>query len=129
MESNVHVLDLARAYVAILHFMESEDASSDKLSNPYWFCEATGDSEPSWNGIATHIAESLRAAGREVKQQPHQLDDKTLWSDLFGEVTPSIIGLNSRSRAVRLRELGWEPREKDWKKSWTEDELPNVLKQ
>ena len=33
-ESNIHVLDLARAYIAILHFLESESALSSKLSNP-----------------------------------------------------------------------------------------------
>jgi hypothetical protein len=129
-ESNIHVLDLARAYVTILHFLESENASSQKLSNPYWFCETTGDNEPSWHEIAAHIAESLRAAGRsEIEQSPRQLDGKELWGDLFGPKTPSIVAINSRSRAVRLRELGWEPKEKDWKRSWGEDEQPNILKQ
>lgn len=30
---------------------------------------------------------------------------------------------------MRLRELGWEPREKDWKRSYFEDELPEILKE
>lgn len=129
-ESNIHVLDLARAYVTLLHFLEAEEASSSQLQNPYWFCEATGDNEPSWHEIAAHIAGSLHAAGRtQIEQEPRQLDDDALWGDLFGKLTPSIVGLNSRSRAVRLRELGWEPTEKDWKRSWTEDELPNVLRE
>lgn len=129
-ESNIHVLDLARAYMTILHFMESEPASSQKFTNPYWFCEATGDEEPSWQNIAAHLAQSLRAAGRsDVQPKPKQLEGEELWGDLFGPVTASIVGLNSRSRAVRLRELGWEPKEKDWKKSWVDDELPNVLRE
>jgi hypothetical protein len=129
-ESNIHVLDLARAYMTLLHFLESEKLSSPKLSSPYWFCEATGDNEPSWQEIAAHIAESLRAAGKsEVEEKPRQLEGEELWGDLFGPVTPSIVGINSRSRAVRLRELGWEAREKDWKRSWVEDELPNLLKE
>ena len=116
--------------MTLLHFLESEKPSSPKLSNPYWFCEATGDNEPSWQEIAAHIAESLRAAGKsEVEEKPRQLEGKELWEDLFGPVTPSIVGINSRSRAVRLRELGWEAREKDWKRSWVEDELPNLLKE
>lgn len=45
------------------------------------------------------------------------------------QVTPPVIGLNSRSRAIRLRELGWEPSEKDWKRSYFEDELPEILKE
>lgn len=44
-------------------------------------------------------------------------------------VTSAVIGLNSRSRAIRLRELGWQPREKDWKASYFEDELPEILKE
>jgi hypothetical protein len=37
--------------------------------------------------------------------------------------------MNSRSRAVRLRELGWKPQEKGWKESLIEDELPLLLKE
>ena len=40
-----------------------------------------------------------------------------------------MIGKNSRSRAVRLRELGWEPKEKGVWESLREDELPEILKQ
>ena len=43
------------------------------------------------------------------------------------ELTPAVIGLNSRSRAVRLRKVGWEPREKDIWESFREDELPAIL--
>ena len=131
-ESNIHVLDLARAYVTIFHFLESESAASAKLANPYWFCEATGDDEPSWYDIAAHIAASMRDAGKtEVEEKPRVLEGeegKKYWGDLFGDVTPSIIGLNSRSRAVRLRELGWEAREKGWRESWVQDELPHIPK-
>lgn len=37
--------------------------------------------------------------------------------------------MNSRSRAIRLRELGWKPTEKDWKQSYFDDELPEILKE
>jgi hypothetical protein len=30
---------------------------------------------------------------------------------------------------VRLRELGWKPKEKGWKESLIEDELPILLKE
>lgn len=52
---------------------------------------------------------------------------KELWSDVFGDVTGAVIGLNSRSRAVRLRQLGWEAKEKSIWESWEEDELPELL--
>ena len=56
------------------------------------------------------------------------LEGREWYGDLFGDVTPAIVGLNSRSRAKRLRALGWEAKEKDWKRSYVEDELPNLLK-
>lgn len=43
--------------------------------------------------------------------------------------TAAVIGLNSRSRAVRLRELGWQPKEKSIWESYHEDELPVILKE
>ena len=126
-ESNIHVLDLARAYIVLLHHLESSDAKST-LDNPYFFCECTGSNEPSWHDIASHIAQSLHQAGKDVDPKPRELPED-LQADLFGPYTAAVIGLNSRSRAERLRRLGWEPREKDWKKSFVEDELPEILKE
>jgi len=45
------------------------------------------------------------------------------------EYTGAVIGLNSRSRAIRLRELGWQPTEKSIWESFHEDELPVILKE
>lgn len=126
-ESNIHVLDLARAYVVLLHHMEQASPSSI-LENPYYFCESTGDNEPSWKDIADAIGEGLEKAGRIKSAKPKELPTD-LYSDVFGEYTPPVIGLNSRSRAVRLRELGWEPKEKDWRSSYLEDELPKILEE
>lgn len=127
-ESNIHVLDLARAYVTLLHHLETSSAA-DTLKNPYWFCEGTGDNEPSWYDVASHIGESLHKAGKIDNPQPKMLEEDSTYGDLFGSWTPAVVGLNSRSRAVRLRQLGWEAREKDWRSSFTDDELPNILKQ
>ena len=126
-ESNIHVLDLARAYIVLLHHLESEPASST-LANPYYFCECTGDNEPSWSDVANVIGNSLHQASKIQDPKPKTLDS-SLYSDLFGDFTGAVVGLNSRSRAVRLRELGWEPKEKDWKRSYVEDELPEILKE
>lgn len=46
-----------------------------------------------------------------------------------GEHTGPAIGLNSRSRAIRLRELGWQPKEKGIWESFHEDELPVIIKE
>lgn len=126
-ESNIHVLDLARAYITLLHHLENNTPEAAN-ENVYYFCECTDDDEPSWYDYSKFIGESLHSTGRIKDPEPKELEDEALWRDLFGSWTPPIVGMNSRSRAVRLRELGWQPKEKDWKKSFVEDELPNILK-
>jgi len=126
-ESNIHVEDLARAYIVLLHHM-LKSSPAQTLENPYYFCECTGDNEPSWYEVASLIGESLHKAGKIEDPKPQEVHMNN-YADLFGPFTDAVIGLNSRSRAVRLRELGWEPREKDWKRSYVEDELPEILKE
>ena len=108
------------------HLVYSSPAST--LENPYFFCECTGSDEPSWYNVATYIAESLNEAGAKVESKPQELP-ANMQSELFGEYTAAVIGLNSRSRAERLSRLGWEPKEKDCKRSYVEDELPEILKE
>lgn len=126
-ESNVHVMDLARAYIVLLHHMEKSSPAS-LLENPYYFCEGSGDNEASWKEVGRVIGEGLHKAGKVQNPAPETLPED-LYGDVFGPFTGAVIGLNSRSRAIRLRELGWQPREKDWKRSYFEDELPEILKE
>ena len=126
-ESNIHVLDLARAYVVLLHHLEQTPAAKS-LENPYYFCETTGDNEPSWYDVAKVIGEGLHKAGKIKSPEPQELT-KDKWDDVFAEYTGAVIALNSRSRANRLRALGWKPIEKDWRSSYLEDELPEILKE
>lgn len=126
-ESNIHVKDLARAYIVLLHQMELSSPAK-VLENPYYFCESTGDQEPSWKEVAELIGQQLHKAGKIKDPKPKELKED-LWGDMFGDFTGAVIGLNSRSRAVRLRELGWQPKEKDWRASYAEDELPEILKE
>lgn len=107
--------------------MEKSPASK-VLENPYYFCECTGDQEPSWKDLASLIGEQLNKAGKIQDPTPKELKEE-LWGDVFSDFTGAVIGLNSRSRAVRLRELGWKPVEKDWRRSYVEDELPEILKE
>ncbi|KAI1404246.1 NAD(P)-binding protein [Hypoxylon fuscum] len=128
-ESNIHVLDLARAYVVLLHHLESTPSDSpDILENPYFFTETTGDNEPSWKDIASVIGAELHKAGLIADPNPRAIPPEN-YGDLFGDATDCVIGLNSRSRAVRLRELGWKPVEKSWRESYVQDELPFLLKE
>lgn len=128
MESNIHVMDLARAYMYVLRHLQNS-TPKETLENPYFFCECTGSKEPSWYDYSSQIASSLNKAGKDVESEPKRLPSTDLYEDLFSKYTPAIVGMNSRSRAVRLRVLGWEPREKDWKHSFEEDELPKILEE
>lgn len=126
-ESNIHVVDLARAYLVLLHYME-QASSAEFVENPYFFCETTGDNEPSWREVASAIGEGLHEAGKIADPEPREFP-KESYGQLFSDFTDAIVGLNSRSRAIRLREIGWKPVEKDWKRSLVEDELPAILKE
>jgi hypothetical protein len=105
-----------------------QTSPAQTLENPYYFCETTGNNEPSWYVIAELIGSELHKRGKIQDPKPRTVPEE-LYGDLFGGFTGAVIGLNSRSRAVRLRELGWEPREKDWRRSYVEDELPVVLRE
>lgn len=128
--SNVHVKDLVRGYRMILHHLEDTPADApDVRANPYYFCESTGDNEVSWREIAALIGTSLHGAGRLADPTPRQIP-KEQYDDIFGpEFTEAVMGLNSRSRANRVRALGWKPVAKSWSTSYVEDELPVILQE
>ncbi|KZV95876.1 NAD(P)-binding protein [Exidia glandulosa HHB12029] len=125
-ESQIHVKDLARAYVVLLHALEKSDDTAWLYENPYFFCE--NGREFSWKEVAENVAESLVKAGRLPKVDVRPFE-RSHWEQLFGDETGNTLGLNSRSRAVRLREMGWAPREKSIWESWEQDELPALLQE
>lgn len=124
-ESQIHVLDLARAYVVLLHWMEQAEPQ-ELLDNPYFFCE--NGAEKSWKEVGQEVGKALYEAGKIQDPEPRSVP-KSMYNDLFGPWSGAVIGLNSRSRAVRLRELGWQPREKGVWESYREDELPELLRE
>jgi nucleoside-diphosphate-sugar epimerase len=123
--STVHVADLARAYVLILHWAEQ---APDKVSleNPYFFCE--NGEEISWSEIADMIAENLQPLGK-VDDAKSKVVPEADYGDLFGPYSTVVIGANSRSRAQRVREMGWNPREKTIREAFKTEELPLVLEE
>lgn len=127
--SNIHVADLARGFVTVLHHLEKLQQSGAADPNPYFFCENSGDNEASWGEMVAAIGSKLQAEGRIKDATPREMPVET-YDDVFGpEFTGPVVGMNSRSRAIRLRELGWQPKEKGWKESLLEDELPILLKE
>jgi len=119
----IHVSDLAKGYMHILHYMESS-SGEEVLKNPYFFIE-NGD-EHSWERMATEIGTALHNAGRIQDPKPRQIP-KELFGDLFQEWSVPVIGQNARNRANRLRALGWKPQAKSTFDSFVEDELPILL--
>lgn len=120
---NIHVQDLVRAYMVILHWMETADAS-EVLPNPYFFCDS--GTEMTWGEAASEIGKILHAAGKIDSPEPRN-PPKDLYADLFGPFTPTTVGANSRSRGERLRKMGWSPREKGVFESLRDDEIPLIF--
>ena len=120
---HVHVSDLARGYLTILHFMESP--SGEKvLENPYFFIE--NGHEHSWEECAAEVGKALKLAGKIEDPVPKEIPSD-LFRDLFQEWTIPVVGRNARNRANRLRALGWEPQEKSTFDSLVSDEIPILL--
>ncbi|KAG0296105.1 hypothetical protein BGZ98_001107 [Dissophora globulifera] len=122
--SRVHVLDLARFYVILLQRAlqepdEGEHALPSKGWKPlpkngdqYYFVE---DGEFTYGEVAQEIAKALKAHGVNDSGEVTSVD--TI-NDLkyFDKAAGRRIGGNSRSRAVRARELfGWKPQYTDFK--------------
>ncbi|OAL54698.1 NAD(P)-binding protein [Pyrenochaeta sp. DS3sAY3a] len=119
----VHVKDLGRAYMILLEYMEKSTPETF-LENPYFFVE--NGAEITMKEGAENIAQILHGLGKiqDLKVQPFSDSD---YADVFGPMTPTALGSNARSRAVRLRKLGWEPKETDIWTSWKADEVPAIL--
>ncbi|OQO05389.1 hypothetical protein B0A48_09157 [Cryoendolithus antarcticus] len=123
--STVHVADLARAYLMILHWAESAPDSAT-TGSPYFFCE--NGEEISWGDVAGMIGKDLHSACKvdaaSAKEIPRQE-----YVDVFGPYSAVVVGSNSRSRANRVRELGWSPREKGIREAFEVEELQLLLEE
>jgi UDP-glucose 4-epimerase len=84
-ESQIHVLDLARAYVVLLHWMEKTDPA-DILKNPYFFCE--NGQEFSWHEVAENVGKTLHAKGLLKDPTPRIVPE-----DFFGDLFVCFISL------------------------------------
>ncbi|EXJ95037.1 hypothetical protein A1O1_00155 [Capronia coronata CBS 617.96] len=123
--NQIHVYDLARGYMTLLHWLEQTDAQN-VLHDPYFFCE--NGLEFSWGEAVAVIAKELYKARRIESSEPKTIPEN-LYDDLFGDTTPWVVGSNARCRANRLRALGWKPQEKTLYESLVQDEIPAILKE
>ena len=82
--SQIHVLDLARAYVVLLHWMEKA-SPEEVLENPYFFCES--GKEFSWKEAAEVIGKALYKAGKIKSPEP-----RTIPEELYGDIFVSETG-------------------------------------
>ncbi|OQD88766.1 hypothetical protein PENANT_c003G04486 [Penicillium antarcticum] len=121
----IHVKDLARGYMTLLHWME-HSSTDEVLENPYFFCE--NGEELSWGNCAAEIGRLLSIKGRIKDPEPQTVPSEN-YNDLFGKLTVAVAGSNARNRANRLRKLGWRPLEKNAFTSLAEDEIPLILEE
>jgi nucleoside-diphosphate-sugar epimerase len=123
--NQIHVKDLARGYMVLLHWMESTPID-EVAKNPYFFCE--NGQELSWGQCAAEIGRILKNAGKIGQSTPKTIPEEN-YGDLFGSFSGVVVGSNARNRANRLRKLGWAPLEKETFASLAEDEIPIILQE
>ncbi|CAG8902620.1 unnamed protein product [Penicillium egyptiacum] len=124
--NQIHVKDLARAYMVLLHWMERAPVT-EIAHNPYFFCE--NGQELSWGECSAEIGRILKSIGLIIGEATPRPIPKENWGDLFGDYSGMVVGSNARHRATRLRKLGWAPLEKDTFASLAEDEIPIIAKE
>ncbi|PVH99373.1 NAD(P)-binding protein [Periconia macrospinosa] len=122
--SCIHVNDLARAYMTLLAYLESPASSETVLSNPYFF--ADNGAEFVWGKFAELVGRVLHQMGKISTEEVKPFEEKH-YPDVFGPITEFTAGGNSRTKSVRLANLGWRPTEKDVLGSMEEDEIPFIL--
>lgn len=120
MWNNVHVHDLARAFVLLVE-EAAKNNTDPKLwgQNGYYFTE---NGEHVWGDLSKVVAESAKQQGllKEVKSE--QMDMETAKKTAGFEAVS--WGWNSRGKARRFKELlGWKPQEQS-----IEDEVPTIVK-
>lgn len=124
--SLVHVTDLSYGYMVLLHWLQRIEANDFSLEPPYFFCES--GEEISWGELAGMIGDGLKKAGVIEDAAPREIPEQD-YDDLFGKYSAVVIGANSRSRADRLRELGWKPNQRPVREAFEKEELPLLLKE
>ncbi|KAL4744933.1 hypothetical protein BDW72DRAFT_208624 [Aspergillus terricola var. indicus] len=112
--NQVHVKDLARGYLTLLHWLE-QTPPQEVSKNPYFFCE--NGEELSWGQCAAEIGRILHKAGKVANPTPQTIPPEN-YSDLFGEYSGLVVGSNARNHA-----------KKSTFASLADDEIPLILQE
>ena len=70
-----------------------------------------------------------KAKHTKVARELKYFSPETNYNDIFGEYSTVVCSANSRSRAQRVREMGWQPREKIIRDAFISEELPLLLEE
>ncbi|QLI67657.1 uncharacterized protein G6M90_00g032670 [Metarhizium brunneum] len=119
----VHVRDLAKAYVQVLHWIEGAADSDPELQNPYFFCES---GQVTWAEVGAIIGKGLYKASRITTPDTRSIPESE-YVDLFGQFTPDVVGCSCRNRADRLRSMGWKPEQLGIGEAFEKEDLPALL--
>ncbi|KAJ5371613.1 Phosphatidylethanolamine-binding protein PEBP [Penicillium concentricum] len=84
--NQIHVKDLARGYMVLLHWMERAPVT-EVAQNPYFFCE--NGQELSWGECAAEIGRILKEMGHIDQSTPRSIPEKQ-WGDLFGDYSGMV---------------------------------------
>ncbi|CAF1484169.1 unnamed protein product [Didymodactylos carnosus] len=119
--SSIHIKDLGRAYIHLLDkLIENKEypALGMKGYDGYYFAE---NGEFQWRQIFEKVAQLLHKKGlvddENVQSITFEQQVETLFNGICnglpGQAVYLLWGSNSRSKAERLRMLGWKPTEKE----------------
>jgi nucleoside-diphosphate-sugar epimerase len=103
---HVHATDIADAFIKLTEeALKPHGGNADWGKEGYYFCE---DGEHTWGDFEKKIAEILHAKGA-IKSA--DLEEMTVEdASKIHPWAPILWGGNARSRAERLRKLGWTPK-------------------
>lgn len=108
--SAIHIQDLGRAYETILTLvLEGRGEVTGKGRDGYFFAETF---TLSWSGLALELADILGEKGEKVEGARSVGLDEGAELLAYGmkQFVEGSFGCNSRQRAQRVRDLGWEPK-------------------
>lgn len=117
--NQVHVRDLGKLYILLLHKLIESPESVAIGKKGYYFAE--NGSPLTWREKSEKIGEILKGKGLVETAEVSEMTPKQI-IDLSGGVsfTPYLVGTNSRCKAELARKLGWKPTQSSDSDFWSD---------